>query len=243
MLPVDDDDRDLIALRRTDTRRAVHRLPALSRSRWEAMRADVLAGLSLTEDAGEHLARLMRGLDAAWRQMADRLEEAGDGAKAEVVVPGGGGRARLSVDKLGAVGEPESLTWLKATTEAMLARIDLQDLLFEVHSWTGFLDAFGHVSDRRTRMEDLPGPLPVQHQGQRPRSGPAPLPGPGRHRGRRRRRRLSSSKTDQRLSSSWRCWAAGSFTYVSSRYRSALCLGAAAGEWIVRSQGADARYG
>ncbi|GHB03431.1 hypothetical protein GCM10010330_67090 [Streptomyces tendae] len=73
----------------------------------------------------------------------------------EVVVPEGGGRARLSVDKLGAVGEPESLTWLKATTEAMLPRIDLPDLLFEVHSWTGFLDAFGHVSDRRTRMEDL----------------------------------------------------------------------------------------
>lgn len=59
------------------------------------------------------------------------------------------------MDKLGAVGEPESLTWLKATTEAILPRIDLPDLLFEVHSWTGFLDAFGHVSERRTRMEGL----------------------------------------------------------------------------------------
>nr|WP_245225613.1 transposase [Streptomyces smyrnaeus] len=27
--------------------------------------------------------------------------------------------------------------------------------MFEVHSWTGFLDAFGHVSERRTRMEGL----------------------------------------------------------------------------------------
>lgn len=41
--------------------------------RWEAMRADVLAGLSLTEDADGHLAQLTRGLDAAWRQIADRL--------------------------------------------------------------------------------------------------------------------------------------------------------------------------
>jgi hypothetical protein len=127
----------------------------LAGARWEAMRADVLAGLSLTEDAGEHLAQLTRGLDAAWRQMADRLEDAGDDAKVEVVVPEGGGRARLSVDKLGAVGEPESLTWLKTTAEAMLPRIDLPDLLFEVHSWTGFLGSFGHVSDRRTRMEGL----------------------------------------------------------------------------------------
>lgn len=37
----------------------------------------------------------------------------------------------------------------------MLPRIDLPDRLFEVHSWTGFLDSFGHVSDRRTRMEGL----------------------------------------------------------------------------------------
>lgn len=123
--------------------------------RWEAMRPDVLAGLSLSEEADEHLAQLTQGLDAAWRQMVDRLAEAGDDAEVEIVVPEGGGRARLSVDKLGAVGEPESLTWLKTTTEAMLPRIDLPDLLFEVHSWTGFLDAFGHVSDRRTRMEGL----------------------------------------------------------------------------------------
>ncbi|MDX3434412.1 hypothetical protein PV664_37105 [Streptomyces sp. ME01-18a] len=116
-------------------------------ARWEAMWADVLAGLSPNEDASEHLAQLTRGLDAAWRQMADRLEEAGDDAKVEVVVPEGGGRARLSVNKLGAVGEPESLTWLKTTTEATLPRIDLPDLLFEIHPWTGFLDSFGQVSD------------------------------------------------------------------------------------------------
>ena len=109
----------------------------------------------MSEDVSEHLAGLTRGLDAAWRQMADRLAEAGGGAKIEIVVPEGGGRARLSVDKLGALGEPQSLTWLKTTTEAMLPRIDLPDLLFEVHSWTGFLDAFKHVSDRPTRMEGL----------------------------------------------------------------------------------------
>lgn len=57
--------------------------------------------VSLTEDAGEHLAQLARGLGAALRQMADRLAEAGAEAKVEVVVPEGVGRARPSVDKLG----------------------------------------------------------------------------------------------------------------------------------------------
>jgi TnpA family transposase len=104
----------------------------------------------------EHLRELTRGLDAAWRQMADRMAEAGDDAKVEVVVPPEGGRARLSVDKLGAVDEPASLTWLRKTTAAMLPQIDLPDLLFEVHSWTGFLDAFTHVSEGDSRMAGLP---------------------------------------------------------------------------------------
>ncbi|MCP9989224.1 hypothetical protein LUX09_00105 [Streptomyces albogriseolus] len=33
-------------------------------ARWEAIRADVLAGLSLTEDADQHVAQLTRGLNA-----------------------------------------------------------------------------------------------------------------------------------------------------------------------------------
>jgi hypothetical protein len=35
----------------------------------------------------------------------------------------------------------------------MPSRIDLPDLLFEVQSWAGFLDTFGHFSERRTRTE------------------------------------------------------------------------------------------
>ncbi|MFI6458633.1 transposase [Streptosporangium amethystogenes] len=37
----------------------------------------------------------------------------------------------------------------------MLPRVDLPDLLFEVHAWTGFLDAFVHLGDGSPRMEDL----------------------------------------------------------------------------------------
>jgi hypothetical protein len=123
--------------------------------RWEAVRHDVLAGLSLTDPVAEHLSSLCRGLDAAWRQMAQRLAEAGPNAKVEVVVPTNGGRPRLSVDKLGALDEPASLTWLRETTTAMLPPIDLPDLLFEVHAWTGFLHAFTHVSTHSARLDGL----------------------------------------------------------------------------------------
>ncbi|MCX4530118.1 transposase [Streptomyces sp. NBC_00841] len=59
------------------------------------------------------------------------------------------------MDRLGAVGESKSLRWLRKTTAAMLPKTDLPDLLFEVDAWTGFLDAFVHLGDGRTRMENL----------------------------------------------------------------------------------------
>jgi len=36
--------------------------------------------------------------------------------------------------------------------ERMLAKIDLPELVFEVHGWTGYLDAFVHLGDGTTRM-------------------------------------------------------------------------------------------
>jgi hypothetical protein len=121
---------------------------------WEAVREDVLAGLSLDVPVEEHLAALVRALDAAWKQMAERLQEAGADAKVSIEVPPGG-RAKLNVEKLGALGEPKVAELAAQRVEKMLPKIDLPDLLFEVHAWTGFLDAFVHLGDGTTRMKDL----------------------------------------------------------------------------------------
>jgi TnpA family transposase len=125
---------------------------------WEAVQDDVLASLSLTDPVNDHLDGKLLALDAAWKQMAARLAEAGEDARVRVVTPSDG-RARLSVDKLGAVGESPSLVWLRSACQAMLPRIDLPELLLEVHSWTGFLDAYVHLADISTRMHDLPRSL------------------------------------------------------------------------------------
>ncbi|MFF8382536.1 Tn3 family transposase [Streptomyces kanasensis] len=121
---------------------------------WEAVEEDVLAGLSLDMPVEEHLAELVRGLDAGWKQLAERLQEAGLAAKVSIEVQDDG-RLKLNVDKLGALSEPKTLTWLRKRVEKMLPKIDLPDLLFEVHAWTGFLDAFVHLGDGTTRMKDL----------------------------------------------------------------------------------------
>lgn len=122
---------------------------------WEAVRGQVLAGLGLTEPVQTHLRELTGALDAAWRQLADRLDEAGDDAKVRVE-PAADGRMRLSVARLQALDVPENLTELRERTQAMLPLIDLPDLLLEVHAWTGFLDGYTHVSGERARMSDLP---------------------------------------------------------------------------------------
>ncbi|GAA4233059.1 hypothetical protein GCM10023075_48480 [Streptosporangium album] len=126
----------------------------LDGKRWEAVAEDVLHGLSLDEPVEEHLAGRVQALDAAWQLMAERLEEAGQDAKLSFAVQPNG-RLQLNVDRLGALGESASLKWLRTTTAKMLPKIDLPDLLFEVDSWTGFLGAFVHLGDGRTRMEDI----------------------------------------------------------------------------------------
>ena len=55
------------------------------------------------------------------------------------------------MDHLDALDEPDSLVWLRAAAQAMLPRVDLPELLLEVHAWTGFLDAYTHLADVSTR--------------------------------------------------------------------------------------------
>ncbi|MFH7340594.1 Tn3 family transposase (plasmid) [Streptomyces sp. KHY 26] len=145
---------------------------------WDAVEEDVLAALSLDMPVTEHLAELMRGLDAGWKQLATRLEEAGPAARVSIEVQDDG-RVKLNVDKLGALGEPKSLTWLRRRVERMLPKIDLPDLLFEVNAWTGFLDAFVHLGDGTTRMKDLSTSVVALLVSEARNIGLAPVVNPG----------------------------------------------------------------
>lgn len=145
--------RDVFA--RPSHRWADPRALLLDGDRLDAVREDVLAGLSLTDPAPVQLARPLVTLDAAWKQTAAGHGEAGDDSRARVL-PGPDGRVRLHVDHLDPLGEPDSLVWLRGTAQAMLPRVDLPELLLEVHAWTGFLDAYTHLAETSTRTKDLP---------------------------------------------------------------------------------------
>jgi TnpA family transposase len=149
------------ALRRRDVfaepslRWADPRARLLDGAEWTLVRDEVLAGLGLTDPVEAHLAEYTSTLDAAWRQLAQRIEEAGPDASVRVV-PGEAGRMRLSVQRLEKLGDPPSLVDLRKRVAAMLPIVDLPELLMDVHSWTGMLDAYTHVGGLNTSMDQLP---------------------------------------------------------------------------------------
>ncbi|WP_335673887.1 Tn3 family transposase [[Actinomadura] parvosata] len=117
---------------------------------------DLVAEMGADLDPGALRTAVTAEVGASKEQvLAGRLEEAGDDVLVRVVTPADG-HARLSMEKLGALGESPSLKWLRAACQAMLPRIDLPELLLEMHSWTSFLDAYVHLADISTRT---PRPL------------------------------------------------------------------------------------
>ncbi len=148
------------ALRRRDVfatcsvRWADPRTQLLDGDRWAARKGEITASLQLDGPVQAHLAELVSTLDAAWRQLADRIAAAGPDAGVRLEADDQG-RMRLDVDRLEREAEPDSLKDVRAAVAGMLPHVDLPDVLLEVHSWTGFLEEFTHTAGRATRLEDL----------------------------------------------------------------------------------------
>jgi hypothetical protein len=61
----------------------------------------------------------------------------------------------LSVEPLDKLEEPPSLMTLRAAVEARLPRLDLPELVLEVHARTDFADRFTHASEGGARAADI----------------------------------------------------------------------------------------
>lgn len=113
---------------------------------WAAEQPAVLAALQLPAEPADHLERLAAELDEAYRGVAARLP-----ANEEATIEDG----RVHLGKLAAQGEPASLVELRGLLDAMMPRVDLPELILEVHAWTGCLDVYTHISEASARMDDL----------------------------------------------------------------------------------------
>lgn len=61
----------------------------------------------------------------------------------------------MTITNLDKLEEPPSLILLSAKVTELLPRIDLTELILEIHTHTGFADQFTHVSESKARADDL----------------------------------------------------------------------------------------
>jgi TnpA family transposase len=132
--------RDLFAV--PSLRYADPRIGLLAGPAWEAARPSICRTLGLSTDAPAEAARLAERLDVAYRDTAANLPK-----NTAVQVDG----AELVFSALDKLEEPPSLVALKAAVAVRLPRVDLPELLVEMHARTGFADGFTHASEGGAR--------------------------------------------------------------------------------------------
>lgn len=127
------------------------RAKLLTGAAWQAARPEICAGLDLASEPERALDQLAAQLDGAYRQTAERLDE---NLALEIAKVAGTDRPDLS--KLPTLEEPERLSTLRAVVANLLPdQVVFSEVLLEVCRWTGFADAFTHLSEGRARAEDL----------------------------------------------------------------------------------------
>ncbi len=130
----------------------------------------LLTALRLQDPVDAHLSDLAARMDTAYKGLAARIRpaEATLGTAPLRLENGPDGRTRVHQSRLEAVPEPDTLTALRDTVNRMLPRVDLPDVLLEVHAWTGYLNDFTHMGMTRqasgSRLADLSRPL-IRHVG------------------------------------------------------------------------------
>ena len=127
---------------------------------WENARPAVLTALQLTDPFDTHVNGLAARLDAAYLGIAGRVTDATGAEDSPIAVRiGSDGRTRVHLSKLKPVLEPDTLVELRSRVEQMMPRVDLPDILLEVHAWTGYLSDFAHLNLTETmsgsRLNDL----------------------------------------------------------------------------------------
>jgi len=140
--------RDIFPVR--SIRYADPRKGLLTGAAWETARPMICRIVGVSASAEEELDGLTHRLDLAYRETAARVP-----ANAAVETVSSGEKVDLSVEALDKVDEPASLTALRAAVDTRLPKLDLPELILEMHARTGFAVHFTHASESASRAEDI----------------------------------------------------------------------------------------
>jgi len=127
------------------------RVKLLPGAQWESLRPQVCRALGHPDHAAPALHALTQQLDAAYHRTlanwptnsAVRVERRRD-------------RDTLVLTGLEKLEEPRSLITLREQLQTRLPRVDLPEVLLEIHARTGFAQEFTHISTGEARVADLP---------------------------------------------------------------------------------------
>jgi TnpA family transposase len=117
---------------------------------WEANRSQICYSLGHRINPDEALEYLTKQLGTTYRKTAERL-----GKNDAVRVEHQNGKASLTITNLDKLDKPQSLITLREQVAALLPRLDLTELLLEIHAHTGFAVEFTHISESNARASDL----------------------------------------------------------------------------------------
>ncbi len=110
----------------------------------------MLRTLGWASDPAEALAPLAQALDSAYRQTAAHWAD-----NPAVRIESAAIRPRVVLTPLDRLEESAALRTLRQQIIELLPHATLPELLLEVHRWTGFAEAFTHVSEGADRIQDL----------------------------------------------------------------------------------------
>jgi TnpA family transposase len=117
---------------------------------WESVKPHVLRTLDLNSTANEKLEILGENLNKSYNQTIERWQ-----INPNVRIETFDGHDRLILSPLDRLEESEAVKWLRKSVQYLIPRIDLPELILEVNRWVKFTDAFTHISQGGSRVNDL----------------------------------------------------------------------------------------
>jgi hypothetical protein len=127
------------------------RVKLLQGPQWETLRPQVCRALSRSESPEPELQTLAHQLDTTYHRTTANFP-----TNAAVRVEQVNGRDTLTLTGLDKLEEPASLRMLRDQVLTRLPRVDLPEVLLELHARTGFAHEFTHISEGAARVADLP---------------------------------------------------------------------------------------
>lgn len=127
------------------------RAKLLHGAEWKSARTKVCQSLGLEPTARKELKALEKVLDDAYRRTVDNLPR-----NDAVRIDKEDGKDVLVLTPLERLEDSPSLAILREAVSGLLPRVDLPEVLLEMHVRTGFADEFMHVSENEARVSDLP---------------------------------------------------------------------------------------